>query len=75
MKVRKDEPKILKDLIILVNESFNKYKAEHTTTTSEEKIQYILKCLDDIKLNKLSKTADLSERLAFLTNFIKKSVI
>lgn len=38
MKIRKDEPKILKDLIILVNESFNKYKAEHTTTASDEKI-------------------------------------
>ena len=40
MKIRRDEPKILKELIILIHGSFEKYKSEHSDY-SQEKIQFI----------------------------------
>lgn len=64
-KVRHDSPKLLKDLIDFIVSSLGQ---------QEGKDKYLLDTLQDIRMNRKIK-GDPAERLLFLLNFVKKSVV
>lgn len=73
MKVRKDNPKILKDIIDSIKDAFERYK-----TANDLKIiqrgDFLLMILNDIKLNKNLKNNSF-ESMGFLISWIKKNVL
>ena len=73
MKVRKDNPKILKDLIDFIKDSFEKYKT-FNKVINLQKGDFLLMMLNDIKLNKNIKNNPF-ESLSYLMNWQKKNVI
>jgi len=72
-KVRKDNPKILKDLIDFIKDSFEKYKVSKGIP-SLQRGDFLLMMLNDIKLNKNIKNNPF-ESLSFLMGWVKKNVV
>lgn len=73
LKIRKDNPKLLKEIIELTKTSFDRYKAEKNVN-GFEKGDFLLMILNDIKLNKNIKNNPF-ETLSFLLSWLKKNVI
>ena len=76
MKIRKDDPKLLKQLIIDINECFEKFTKNNSNLDKQTfKINFILETLNNIKLNKNLKINNPLERYEFYINFIKKIIL
>ena len=72
LKVRKDNPKTLKELIDLVKEAFERFKNEKKGES--QKGEFLMSILQDIRLNKNIKNNPF-ETLGFLMTWLKKNVI
>lgn len=73
LKIRKDNPKLLKDMIDQIKTAFDRYKNENSIQ-GFEKGDFLLMILNDIKLNKNIKNNPF-ETLSFLLSWSKKNVL
>lgn len=66
MKVRQNDPSILKNIISIIKESIERYKQTHSSEAEEmQKINFIELELTEIKFNKKSQLNS-DQRMAFL---------